>query len=41
VEQAEQLEILRQIGCTYIQGYYYSRPVPAGQIPAFVRSLEG
>ena len=41
VEHPEQLAILKEIGCTYIQGYYYSRPVPGGQIPEFVRSLEG
>jgi diguanylate cyclase (GGDEF)-like protein/PAS domain S-box-containing protein len=41
VEQPEQLAILKEIGCTYIQGYYYSRPVPGGQIPEFVRSLKG
>lgn len=28
VEQKEQVEILRELGCTYIQGYYYSKPVP-------------
>jgi diguanylate cyclase (GGDEF)-like protein/PAS domain S-box-containing protein len=41
VEDEEQLEILRQIGCTYIQGFYYSRPVPAGKIPGIVDSLKG
>lgn len=40
VEDQEQLEILRQIGCTYIQGFYYSRPVPADQIPEVVRLVE-
>jgi EAL domain-containing protein (putative c-di-GMP-specific phosphodiesterase class I) len=39
VEDLEQLEILRQIGCTYIQGFYYSRPVPADRIPEVVASL--
>lgn len=29
VETKEQMEILKELGCTYIQGYYYSRPVPA------------
>ncbi len=27
VETAEQVEILRGLGCSYVQGYYYSRPV--------------
>ena len=39
VEELEQLEILKQIGCTYIQGFIYSRPVPADQIPAVVQRL--
>lgn len=29
VENAEQEEILREIGCHYAQGYYYSKPIPA------------
>lgn len=41
VEELEQLEILKQIGCTYIQGFIHSRPVPADQIPAVVRRLGG
>ena len=28
VETKEQLEFLRDIGCEYAQGYYYSKPVP-------------
>ncbi len=28
VETARQLELIRQIGCDKVQGYYYSRPVP-------------
>jgi diguanylate cyclase (GGDEF)-like protein/PAS domain S-box-containing protein len=39
VEEPEQLRILQQIGCTYIQGYIYSRPVPADRIPDVVRTL--
>ena len=41
VEELEQLEILKQIGCTYIQGFIHSRPVPADQIPAVVKRLGG
>ncbi len=29
VEDAVQLELLKKIGCEYIQGYYFSPPVPA------------
>lgn len=39
VETAEQLEILRQIGCSYIQGFFYSKPVSAQEIPRLVASI--
>jgi diguanylate cyclase (GGDEF)-like protein/PAS domain S-box-containing protein len=32
VERADQLEELRREGCTEVQGYYFSRPVPVAQI---------
>lgn len=28
VETKEQIEMLRRIGCRYVQGYYYSKPIP-------------
>lgn len=31
VETAEQADFLRSIGCNYIQGYLYSRPLPENQ----------
>ena len=37
VETKEQLEFLRENGCDEIQGYYYSKPLPADQFEAFVR----
>ena len=41
VETDEQVKILRQGGCDYIQGYYYSRPMPADEVINFLelRSL--
>ena len=36
VETAEQLERVREIGCTDVQGYLYSRPLPAAEAQAFV-----
>ena len=36
VETAEQAEILAQLGCQYVQGYYYGRPVP---LETFQQSL--
>ena len=40
VENEEQLEILRHYGCDYIQGYYYSKPMPADEMTEYLRSLE-
>ena len=37
VENAAQLEILRAAGCDLVQGYYFSRPVPA---PEFEKLIE-
>lgn len=37
VETEEQVSFLRQSGCDYIQGYYYSKPLPEEE---FVRFLE-
>ena len=36
VEDASQVQRLRQIGCDYIQGFYYSRPLPAEDFYQFV-----
>lgn len=32
VETIDQLDILREQGCNQIQGYYFSKPVPAGDV---------
>ncbi len=32
VETAEQIAFLREVGCEEMQGYYYSRPLPADEI---------
>jgi EAL domain-containing protein (putative c-di-GMP-specific phosphodiesterase class I) len=34
VESQRQLELLEQAGCHCVQGYYFSRPVPADEIEA-------
>ena len=41
VESSEQLEILRAEGCNQIQGYFFSRPIPAGQVAALLEKLSG
>ncbi|MCZ6503366.1 MAG: EAL domain-containing protein [Gammaproteobacteria bacterium] len=37
VETEGQLEILRDSGCDYIQGYYFSRPMPASEMLPFLQ----
>ncbi|OIQ80193.1 cyclic di-GMP phosphodiesterase Gmr [mine drainage metagenome] len=37
VETAGQLAFLRDQGCDEVQGYYYSRPLPAAQFESYVR----
>lgn len=37
VETQEQLVFLQGIGCPYMQGYYFSRPLPAAQITNMLR----
>ncbi|MGN7132121.1 putative bifunctional diguanylate cyclase/phosphodiesterase [Rhodococcoides corynebacterioides] len=40
VENAETLEMLRQWGCDAVQGYFVSKPVPADEVVAVVRTLD-
>ena len=37
VETAEQLELLKTMGCDQIQGYFFSRPLPAEDFMAYYR----
>lgn len=37
VETAEQLALLRKMGCDMAQGYYFSRPLPADEIADMLR----
>lgn len=39
VETPEQLRVLAQAGCSDIQGYLFSRPVPFDQIPFVLKSM--
>lgn len=36
VETREQLRFLRSIGCDLVQGFYYSKPLPAGRLEQFL-----
>ena len=40
VETKEQLELLRRQGCDIIQGYYISKPMPADEVPVFLKRAE-
>jgi EAL domain-containing protein (putative c-di-GMP-specific phosphodiesterase class I) len=37
VESKEQLDTLHEMGCEIIQGFYFSRPVPAEEFEAFIQ----
>ncbi|MBJ7444327.1 MAG: EAL domain-containing protein [Sphingobium sp.] len=41
VEHSEQLDILRAEGCGQIQGYLFSRPIPAQDVEALLDKLDG
>ena len=36
VETEEQLHVLKALGCDIVQGYFFSRPVPAADFEAFI-----
>lgn len=39
VETFEQLEMVHELGCNYIQGYYYSKPVSPENIPQTIEAI--
>ncbi len=40
VETAEQLQMLRDKGCEQVQGYYFSKPLPAGDFEVFMADFK-
>ena len=38
IETREQLELFRGLGCRLVQGYYFSRPVPATEMTALLKT---
>lgn len=40
VETREQLERLREIGCDFVQGYYFARPMPCTDFEALLKRLD-
>jgi len=41
VETLDQISLLEEYGCDLLQGFYFSRPVLAGQISSFLAEKEG
>lgn len=37
VETKEELDRLEKLGCDYIQGFYFSKPLPEKQFVEFIR----
>jgi len=40
IETQDQLQSLLALGCECVQGYYFSKPVPAAKIPLIVETIE-
>ncbi|WP_156495223.1 EAL domain-containing protein, partial [Oleiphilus sp. HI0128] len=40
IESKKQEESLIGLGCDYAQGFFYSKPIPAPEIPAFIRKWQ-
>lgn len=40
VETNQQVELLKSMGCDYIQGYYYSKPLPMEELIDFIQFWE-
>jgi EAL domain-containing protein (putative c-di-GMP-specific phosphodiesterase class I) len=41
VENQESLELLREMGCDYVQGYFFTRPLPASEFENWKRDWPG
>lgn len=39
VETAEQVEIVGRLGCSTMQGYFFSKPMPQDQIATYIASF--
>jgi EAL domain-containing protein (putative c-di-GMP-specific phosphodiesterase class I) len=36
VETAEQVEIIRLLGCSTMQGYFFAKPMPQSEVESFI-----
>ena len=39
VETREQVEMLKQMGCDQVQGYYYAKPMPEEDLMVFLENM--
>lgn len=39
VETAEQVDIIGSLGCSTMQGYFFAKPMPQGDVVAFIRNF--
>ena len=37
IESESQFNVMRELGINYIQGYYFSKPLPADEFVKFIR----
>ncbi|HMU67012.1 MAG TPA: EAL domain-containing protein, partial [Cellvibrionaceae bacterium] len=40
VENADQLHVLQELGCDYIQGYYFARPLAESEFVAWYQTFK-
>jgi diguanylate cyclase (GGDEF)-like protein len=40
METPDQVRLLRRLGCRTMQGYFFGRPMPAAEIPAFLEAAD-
>ena len=40
VETKEQVEFLKSIGCKYVQGFYYSKPLPVDEFEKLIPNIK-
>lgn len=39
VEKLEQLSALSRYGCEHVQGFHFAKPMPAGEVPGYLRAF--